>query len=259
MLQYQEIILSKVSRLRELTHHNLAASVSSVRTSQDSEGKIRTTLIGKTWGPIKKLQGFQKRHFVPDNHSDATQSFVRNVGGERIQQQSEALYQSIRLHFELKRKQLHYLCEGGYAQIESPHFIAEFYIDQDPADPAKFLETAQVIKMKTEGIAQDTRFHSCFNTYCDCLKVEFAAPLDLEQKIDDIEEIPLLESSLSYAPDASSVDLKLREVSLHIHIRPLFATFKIIGGRDLSRLLDHSQKTLELLAPAGFPKRIYTP
>ncbi|MEM7672461.1 MAG: hypothetical protein AAF212_03880, partial [Verrucomicrobiota bacterium] len=182
-----------------------------------------------------------------------------NVGETRIQQQSEALYQSIRLHFELKRKQLHYLCEGGYAHIESPHFAAELYIDQDPANPAKFLETAQVVKMKTKDIAQDARFHSCFNAYCDCLKIEFMSPLDLEKKIDEVEDIPLLEAGLSYAPDASFMDLKLREISLHIHVRPLFATFKIIGARDLARLLDHSQQTLELLAPAGFPKRIHTP
>ncbi|MGB0371915.1 MAG: hypothetical protein ACPGN3_11305 [Opitutales bacterium] len=219
---------------------------------------IKTLLFGESIGPVRKLAGYKKHHFVPDNHSDATQAFVRSVGSEKIKDLADTLFLTIRHHFELKRKQINYTCEDGYGYLATPDFTAELFIDQDPDNPAQYLETIQISQLHNEAIAQDPRLHACFDPHCDTLKIEFLGPINVEEKIDAIEDIPQLEQYLSYAPDGSFLDLKMREISLHLHIDSHSASFKLIGTRDLATLLTRSQETLNLLAPAGFPKRIHT-
>ena len=216
-------------------------------------GSPRVILLGLRSGPVRRLPGFKKHHFVPDNHSDATQSFVRSIAHENVEKASSELFQKIRGLYELKRRDLSYHCSEGYASLESPFFDLEILTDHDPEDPSCFQEVTQVIRLKDDAAAIDPRFHHCFQDSCDTLMIEFPAGICIEDKIDAIEDIPELANHLNYPADASSLELKIPEIEMHILINSEHASFKLLGRRDLGQLLDYTQKTLELLAPAGFP------
>ena len=215
-------------------------------------------LFGCQEGMIRKLPGYKRHHFIPENHSDATQQFVRAVGHERVQSRADVLFQTIRSAFKLKRRQIDYSCSEGFAHIETPDFVAEIFVDQAPEDPTRYHEIAQVTRLKTDHIAEDSGFHACFGALCDTLRIDFPTGINVEDKIDAIEDIPELEKYLNYKSDASELELKIKDIDLHIVMDARSASFRLIGHSDLPTLLETTQKTLEALSAAGFPSGLRT-
>ena len=206
---------------------------------------------------IKRLPGYKKHHFVPEGYSAAAQNFVRTIGAERVKATADDLCLALREHYELKRRELSYHEEDGFAEIETPHFQVEVSIDQDLEDAAAYLETVQVARFSAFETITDPRFIHCLNPHCDEVLFEFPQGIVVEDKIDAIEEIDALLHFLNYPPDASSMELKIPEIDLRIGFTAAQASFKLCGMRDLGRLVESTRKTLELLAPAGFPEMTF--
>lgn len=110
--------------------------------------------------------------------------------------------------------------------------------------------------LHTEKIATDPRFHNCFTHHCDHLIVEFASPIQIEDKIDTLEDIPELAKAMTYEPDGSAFELKLPKLDLNIYVDESAITFSLLTLRDLGKLLDHSQKAFEILACANLGLRL---
>lgn len=206
---------------------------------------------------IKKLPGYNKHHFVPDSFSDAAHGFVRAFGAERVKATADDLCLALRQHYELKRKQLNYHVKGGFAEIETPDFQIEIAVDQDAEDAAAFVESVTVVRFSDYPTIADPRFIHCLNPNCDEVLFEFPQGIVVEDKIDLVEDIDALVPFLDYPPDASSMELKIPEIDLRIAFSATQASFKLYGTRDLGRLVESTQKTLEILAPAGFPEMTF--
>lgn len=217
-----------------------------------TDSSVSTRLTGSSTGRIRKLGGFCKHHHVPDSCSSAAQNFVRKVGHPQVESTAEGLHRDIRELFSYKRRELVYSCEDGSALIKTPDFDLEISVDQSEEDPKNYVLRSTINRLHNPQIAQDQRFHQCFGHHCDRLEIEFAQAIDLEAKIDRIEDIPELADCLDYAPDASSFDLKLPNLDLHIEVTESGMNFQLLTLSNLAKLLDHSQKAFEILTKADF-------
>jgi len=216
----------------------------------------QTRIVGATVGRIRKLGGFQKHHHVPDGHSEAARGFVRRAAHPNVKAAADSLYADIRSLFGYKRREFDYTCEDGSAWIKTPDFDCELGADQCSDDPKNYRLTTEIVALHTDLIAQDERFHACFTHHCDRLIIEFATPVQVEDKIDLIEAMPELEAALAYEPDGSAFELKLPQLDLHLHVNESRLTFQLLTLRNLGKLLDHSQRAFDILADCNFGLRL---
>lgn len=216
----------------------------------------QSRIVGSTIGRVRRLSGFQKHHHVPDSHSDAAQNFIRKAGQPDVKTAADRLYTDIRNLFGYKRREFDYSCEDGFAWIKTPDFDLQIHIDQSPEDPKNYLLTTEIVALHSADIAADPRLHDCFTYHCDQLVIEFGSPIQVEDKIDLIEDIPELAKALSYEPDGSALELKLPELDLWIQLDASTMTFSLLSLRDLSKLLAHSQKAFDILSHAEFNLRL---
>jgi len=213
-------------------------------------------LRGETTGRIRRLGGFAKHHHVPDAHHDAAQAFVRRAGHPDVKATAERLHSDIRELFGYKRREFDYTCEDGSALIKTPAFDCEIRVDQCAELAKNYRLITEVPRLRDPGVAADPRFHQCFQAHCDHLAVNFPQAVDLEAKIDAIEDIPEIAPHLDYTPDASTFELKLPALDLHIHVSESAMTFRLLTLPDLAKLLDHSQKAFDILTQAGFDLKL---
>jgi hypothetical protein len=219
--------------------------------------KAATVILrGQTQGRIRRLSGFLKHHHLPDSVGDATRAFVRRAGQEDVKALADALYRDIRESFGYKRKEFDYSCEDGQAWIKTPDFDAQLRVDQDEVSPKNYVLTTELVQLHTEAIASDPRLHSCFTAHCDQLIVAFPSPIHVADKIDAIEAIDALAEHLSYEPDASAFQLKLPELDLQIEVTAESMHFSLLTLRNLSKLIDHSQRAFEILTDCGFELKL---
>ena len=216
----------------------------------------QSRLVGSTLGRVRKLGGYQKHHHLPDGHTEAAQNFVRKVVQAEVKEAADSLFANIRSLFGYKRRDFDYTCEDGFAWIKTPDFDLQIRVDQCPQNPKNYLLTTEIVALHTETIATDPRFHNCFTQHCEHLIVEFASPIQVEDKIDRLEDIPELAKAMSYEPDGSAFELKLPKLDLHIQVDESAITFSLLTLRDLGKLLDHSQKAFDILAKAEFGLRL---
>ncbi len=181
---------------------------------------------------------------------------MRKAGNPDVKDAADSLYADIRSLFGYKRREFDYTCEDGFAWIKTPDFDLHIRVDQCLEDPKNYRLTTEIVALHSDAIATDARFHSCFTHHCDQLIVEFVSPIQVEDKIDAIEDIPELAEALSYEPDGSAFELKLPKLDLHIHVNESAMTFSLLTLRNLGKLLDHSQKAFDILASAEFGLRL---
>ena len=220
------------------------------------ETSFTVILRGSSSGRIRRLRGFKKHHKVPDAQYEATEDFVRKVGSEDVKLLADELYNDIREAFRYKRKEFGYSCEHGLAGIKTPDFSAQIRINHSQEDPKSYVLTTELTELYNEAIAANPALHACFNTRCDLLSITFPSGINVEEKIDAIEEIEGLEGCMSYEPDGSSFELKLRELDLHIYVDGWTMEFQLLTLRNLGKLLEHSQKAFDILSDCGFGLRI---
>ena len=205
---------------------------------------------------MRRLAGYQKHHHTPDAHSDAAQNFIRKIGQPDVKAAADQLYSDIRSLFGYKRREFDYSCEDGFAWIKTPDFDLQVRVDQCPEDPKNYILTTEIVALHTDAIVADERFHTSFTHHCDQLVVDFTMPVQVEDKIDAIEDIPELANALTYEPDGSAFELKLHQLDLLIQVNESSMTFSLLTLRDLGKLLDHSQKAFDILASAQFSLRL---
>ena len=206
--------------------------------------------MGSVTGRVRKLEGYQKSHHVPDGHHDAAQAFVRKIGQPNVKAALDSLHTDIRSLFAYKRREFAYTCEDGFGAIKTPDFDLQIRVNQCTKDPKNYILTTEIVALHNPEIAADERFHTCFTHHCETLIVEFPGSINIDAKIDAIEAIPEIADCLDYEPDGSSFELKLPHLDLYIYVTESEVTFQLLTLRNLTKLIDHSQKALDILAKA---------
>lgn len=222
----------------------------------NSSNNAQSLISGLVRGRIRRLKGFRKCHQVPDLQYEAAQDFVRKVGAEDVKLLADQIYNDIREAFGYKRKDFEYNCHEGLAEIRTPDFSAQIRIDQCPEDPKYYVLTTELTELHNEAIAGNPALHACFNNHCDVLTVIFPSGINVEEKIDAIEDNEALAPYLSYEPDGSCFELKLPDLDLRIEVDESSMRFQLLTLRNLSKLLDHSQRAFDILTKYNFDLRL---
>jgi len=208
-------------------------------------------VYGIQGGEVRRLSGYLKTHRVPDQHSSAAEQFIRRIGQPELTEHSEATHASLRAAFGYKRKEMHYSAEEGLTVIKTPDFDVVLTMEQDTEDFTRYVFSSRINDFRRPEVISESAFADAFNFMADVLAIEFPQSVDVEVKIDQIEEIPELAKFLKYQPDGSSLTLELPEAGMRVHMDADRMTFRLIGQRNLALLIGNVESTLATLFSSG--------
>lgn len=220
--------------------------------SEATQGLVMGLLRGSESGRIEKLSGFAKgKHRVPEKVHRAASSFVESIGTEEVTQLANDLHDEIKEAYDFTRKQLRMESSGGSATITTPEFRVDIAISQGADDAAQYRILIEVSEFRSPAALTTEEFAEVFSGHCDTLVVQFAQPVSVEDKIDEIEAIRALKKGLHYAADLSELTLALPGSSLVVRMTADEASFSIPGSTDVKQLLDGFRASLKALAGTG--------
>lgn len=211
----------------------------------------RASLVGSVGGRVRDLSGYKKPKQPLSVHSRWEREFVQSSGAREVSEQAEALFEEIRTSFDFKRREVSYACEGPTASIRTPAFDADLSLDQDPDDATRYLITTQASSFRRPEIVSDPEFLRIFNERCDRVVIELESPLDIEAKIDEIEDSDALADELEYDRDATYFTLRLPGLPVRMHATSSRIAFLSDGRRDLASLIENASKAVASLAGSG--------
>jgi hypothetical protein len=209
------------------------------------------SVFGLQGGEVRRLSGYLKTHRVPDQHSQAAEQFIKRVGQPELTELSESVHSELRSAFGFKRKEMIYSAEEGLTVIKTPDFDVTLMMEQDAEDATRYVLTSRVGDLKRPEVVTEDVFAEAFSGYVDTLAIDFPRTVDVEEKIDQIEEIPELAEFLRYQPDGSSLTLELPEAGMRVFMDADRMTFHLIGQRDLKQLIANVESTLATLFRSG--------
>lgn len=155
---------------------------------------------------IDDLSGFSKKkgHFIPDDVSGASQSFVENISQKEVEEELKDVFERIRETMKYKRRDL--MAEHG--RIVTPDFEFAVTCEQDRGKPASALITRQLINI-SPAIVENDAFNEVFEDYFDELTFDFNKPVNVEELIDRIEDLESDKIEVDYPSDCSYCDIEI--------------------------------------------------
>ena len=122
---------------------------------------------------------------------------------------------------------------------------------QDPDEADKYVLTTEVSSFRRPEVINDANFVEIFSKYCNQVVIELGTTIDLQSKIDAIEEIDALADHIEYDPECTEFTLRMPNSRMIIHATTQRVVFSLDGHRDLQMLLDLSIKAIAQLASAS--------
>lgn len=208
-----------------------------------------TSLLGEVSGRVKDLSGFSRSHREPEEHSPRALRFVQIAGTRDVADRAGILFSAIRKTFRYKRKEISLVCDEGGASIETPDFDVTLTLEQDPVEVTNYRLVTEVDHFRRPEIVVTAPFSTLFGPYCDRVAIAFGNPIDLEAKIDLIEENRALADFLDY--DSACTWFSLKLPGLLLQVTPSQMVCRLSAGGDLARLIEETQAALERLAGVG--------
>ena len=205
-------------------------------------------LTGEYRGRVRDLKGYSKPKASLGTHNDWERDFVEKAGATEVTSLATEIFEQLRECFRYKRKDLSFTNIASTASIKGPDFDVNISLSQDPEDADKYLLKTEVRSFRNPAIIDDPNFLAIFSKYCKRIVFELEANLDLESKIDDIEEIDALASNLEYDPECTEFTLRLPEPGIVIHASGNEMVFTLDSQGDLKLLLGNTQKAFAQLA-----------
>lgn len=163
-----------------------AGDLSDVRIKPTSE-----FFEGVEEGKIQALPGFKKGpHFVPDNHSDSVDAFIRQRLIDQVQEETQELYEAVKKNFRLRSKDIQHDSGDGSGSIETDYFRYTVEPRQSPQDPAKY----QIVRRLELRSAADTsrvqQVDDTFSGIVDKLVVRTSRDfIDFSTLVDRLEDL----------------------------------------------------------------------
>jgi len=226
----------------ELLRNRQPAADNSLSFVQDA------TLAGEIRGPVRELRGYQKPKTPLTTHNSWEQAFVEKAGADEVNRQATELFEQIRNSFGYKRKELSFACEGSQASIKTRDFDVNLALTQDRDAADCYVLRTEVAAFRRPAVVADESFLQIFSRYCDRVIVELKVRLDIQTKIDEIEELESDSLTLAYDPAGTTFTLQIRETGIVIEATADRMIFSLLGKRDLGLLIGHTHRAVAQLA-----------
>ncbi len=222
------------------------------RAAKGAAGLIKDScLIGESRGKVRELSGYIKPSKPLSTHNRWEQNFVETAGAKEVEGLGAELFEKIRKAFPFKRKDIDFQKGGSSASIKTPYFDVNLSLAQDPHAPDQYVLTTEVAAFRKPEIITDPAFLGLFNRHCDTVVMDLGTRLDLEAKIDEIEEVDALAGCLDYDTDCTQFTLRLPGSGVVLHATAERMRFSHVQQGDLTMLITNIQSALTQLAGAN--------
>ena len=237
------------SKAKESVVVDLASSAGTRQlTVAASNPIIESCLTGEVRGRVRELRGYSKPKSPLGNHNDWERDFVEKAGAAEVTTLATEIFEQLREVFRYKRKDLSFTNVASTASIKGPDFDVNLSLSQDPEDADLYLLTTEVRSFRNPTVIDNPNFLAIFTKYCRRVVFELETNLDLESKIDDIEEIDTLAKHLDYDPECTEFTLRLPSSGIVIYASGNQMVFSLDSAGDLRLLLGNTQKAFAQLA-----------
>ncbi len=213
-------------------------------------------LVGGTRGRVKSLSGFTKFVKEPDSCTSRSAQFVESLGVKEVEDRATEIFDRVRQAFKYKRRELFFDKEGA---IKTPDFDVLVRLTQDPVTPNMYLLTNEVTVDRRPDVIGEPAFTEVFARYCNSVVLNLGGSLDIEAKIDDIEDVDSLRAHLEYDAECTEFTLRFPGTGIVLHATRDRLQFTLSGGGDLTALIQSAQAALAHLSGSsialGLPER----
>lgn len=142
-------------------------------------------------GRIQALPGFIKRmHFVPEKHSDAVDSFIKQLLAKTIQEETQELYEAVKMNFRLRSKDIQHEGNDGSGSIDTDYFRYTVEPRQHRQDPSKYQIVRRLELRAAADSARIEQIDETFSNTFDKLVVKTSRDfIDFATLVDKLEEV----------------------------------------------------------------------
>lgn len=199
--------------------------------------------IGRGGGAVKSLDGFKKgHHTVPDEANAVTNGFLGKICESELQEQAEALFQSVRSGLGYKRRDLSLSVSPALAVLNAKDFTVEIAYALEADDPARYAVTQTLLQLRNGDLAHTEEFSGIFAGAFTEVSFALAKGARVEAVIDAIESLDDAHGlSVEYPSDCSECRISVDNVSAEIRFT----------GATLDLVFPRSGSPRELIAEFG--------
>lgn len=216
-----------------------------VAMSNSLETPMQKALFqGTKQGPLKSLNGYQKGYSLPDSPGEYADRTTRRLGAGELEEHGETLFQNLKKTFGFKRRELSLDqdTDAGAASIQAAGFRVDIELRGDPEQGDRYHLVTEVGEITDPDLARSEAFATVFDGLFDRLIFEFAAPADVEDVIDRIEDLENDTISVSYPSDASECTVAIAGHATKLHFRAERLTLMAPHATDVASLIEASEQ-----------------
>jgi len=203
---------------------------------------------GEELGKISSLSGFKKHHRLPDLINNATDSFVKRIGHEKVGKYSDNLFKSLKEAFGFKRRDINLNDDSESISIISKDFSVNIGIEINPEDYSEYILNTEVTEIQNPESIRSSEFNEVFIDTFNSLTFQFDKSFDIKNLIDAIEDIDDEDViSVNYPGDLSSCTISISGFDNSIHITPHHCSIKsdyCVAPKDLIGSFNDAQALL---------------
>jgi hypothetical protein len=216
----------------------------------------RVVFRADTPGQVKDLAGYRKTHTLPERANDWARKYVNRVAAADIKGDLDTTFDMVRETFGYKRKDLDVSAErDGLGFIRTPDFEYTVTVGVNPADPAAVVWRREVGRLSGPEFVRSRGFRDVFGTTFDQLVFEFAAPVDVAEFVDRIEDAPPEGVKVHVASDSGAAVVALAGFAGRVSVTRDAVTIEGPPGNPAG-LLEQFLTFLRKFGPLGEPKAL---
>jgi hypothetical protein len=161
-------------------------------------------------GRVKDLTGYRKTHTVPERANDWARKYVNRAAAADIKADLDNTFDMVRETFGYKRKDLDVSAErDGVGFIRTPDFEYTVTVSVNPDEPADVIWRREVGRLSGPELVRGAGFRDVFGPTFNKLVFEFAAPVDVAEFVDRIEDAPPEGVKVTVASDSGAAVVAL--------------------------------------------------
>ncbi len=220
-------------------------------------GRMRRVVFrAESAGRVKDLAGFRKSHSLPDRANDWARKYVNRIAQPDIKADLDQTFDAVREAFGYKRKDLDVSAErDGLGFLRTPDFEYTVAVEVNPDDPAEVIWRREVGRLADPGFVRSEGFADVFGGRFDRLVFEFAAPVDVAEFVDRIEDAPPEGVKVSVASGSDAAEVRLAGFAGRVRVSRAAVTIEGRPGAGTS-LLEQFLTFIRTFRGVGEPKAL---
>ena len=216
----------------------------------------RVVFRAESAGRVKDLAGYRKTHTLPERANDWARKFVNRIAAGDIKADLDNTFDMVREEFGYKRKDLDVSAErDGLGFIRTPDFEYTVTVSVNPEEPTDVIWRREVSRLSGPDFVRSEGFRNVFGTMFNKLVFEFAAPVDVAEFVDRIEDAPPEGAKVTVASDSGAAVIALAGFAGRVSVTRDAVTIEGQAGNPAS-LLEQFLVFLRKFGALGEPKAL---